>query len=125
MSRLLGCLIVAALVAAFSWPVPARSAAICFNIEDTVTAKKAMYPGSMVFLRLYGREAREFMDFFNAFPPGTDYEGDVVIGLRRPIDPDLLLLVFVDGCYTGRLVMPPEVLRQHYPDLDLIQGEPA
>lgn len=115
MLRLLGCLRAAALVAAFLLPISAPADGGCRSVEDTVAAKKQTYPGSEVFLWLDGQEAQEFMGLFNTHPPVTDYSGDEVIGLRRANDPNLLILIFTDGCYTGRSVTSPEDFQKIFP----------
>ena len=125
MTRLLKWLLAVALVAAFLLPIPARPGPVCYSVEAVEKSTIERFPGSEVFVRLVGRKAKEFMDFFNAAPPVTDYEGDEIIGFRRYGDPNLLFVIFVDGCRTGRAVMSPTQYRRFRTDFELMEEEPA
>lgn len=121
MLRLPSCLMAVALVAAFLLPLPVRSDIACPGIESEVAAKKQTYPGSTVFLRLFGPEAKAFMVIFNTAPPVTHYQADVVVGLYRvgpfhEIDPNFLFLFFNNGCYFGMSAMTPEQFREDFPN---------
>ena len=123
---------VVGLLAVASWlVVSARSAvlshspALCFSVEDTVAAKVKQFPESEVITHFREEDATEFMAFFNALSPVTDYKGDEIVGLHRSGEPEVLLLVFVRGCYTGMILMPPERLREFRPSVELFEAEPT
>ena len=101
--------------------MPARADTTCPSVVSEVAAKKQTSSGSTVFLRLFGSEAKAFMVIFNAAPPVTHYQADVVIGLYRvgpfhEIDPNFLFLFFNNGCYFGMSTIPPEEFREYYPN---------
>ena len=104
-----------------------RSEPGCHGVEETVAAKIEMYPGSEVFLRVCGEEARTFMGIVNDYLQ-VDYRGDVVVGLHRAVETDLLFLIFTNGCSTGRLVVKGDAFKRRFPSFDQpihLQGDPA
>ena len=118
-------LMAAVLVAVFLWPLPARPEPVCLSVEEITKATQEAYPGIYIFAQFTGKEAQAFMAFFNAFPPVTDYAGEEIIGFRRDGDPNLLFVIFVDGCRIGRAVMSPTQYRRFRTDFKLPEGVPA
>lgn len=101
-------LIVIGMLAYILWiSSPAHSAkhSLCVSVEDTIEKKQAQFPGSEMFIWLDGQDIQETRDMFNV-------PGDTIIGLHRSIDPNVLLLFFIDGCYVGMAVMLPKEFQQ-------------
>ena len=122
MPRSIACLVVAALVAAFSWPTGVRAEPICLSIERVIEDTIERYPGSEVFMRLEGEEAWEFMDTVNAYPPPTNYPGDQIVGFYRQGESVLMLRLFVNGCRTGLILLAPSLFQRLFPNIEIPRG---
>ena len=112
----------AALIAVFSWPVPARAEHLsdqvtpCLTVEVMVSQLLAMNKDAEEIARFRDEEARAFMDFYNAIPPRTSHEADEVVLFLRPGKPGVLIYAFQQDCYAGRDLISVERFRRAYPE---------
>jgi len=116
----------AALVAAFSWPLPARAWHMPDHIGPCLKAE-ILVPDLLDTNETIGysrdEEVRAFMDFYNAIPPFTDRKWDEVVLFFWPGRPGILFHGFQEGCYVGRSLISVERFRCAYPDITLPSPE--
>ena len=88
-------------------PIPKQ----CLTRETLRNALSQNIPG-VELATFKGRDAENFIEHFNAIPPNTGIQADVVLLASMKSSPQVVIAFFDHDCMMGRAVLPRQVIDQ-------------
>ena len=97
---------------------PAAQGAECQTLDKVRSdVAKFMFPATVSVMD--GKAAAAFLAAYNRVPPITNLSGDIVVSISAEGKPNVVVVLFEDGCATRTMFFPRQMF------LALITGAPV